>query len=81
MGRAKALELAEKCKSKEEIKKQGIANRLRRLAVEPEDKDSRLHKTVKGVKHGISIAQDIAKGYNNIAQWAGLSQVPEPFLK
>ncbi len=78
---AKALELAEKCKSPEEVKKKGIASRLQRLVKDLEDEDSKLHKTVKGIKHGIGIAQDIAKGYNDIAQWAGLPQVPKPFLK
>jgi len=40
-----------------------------------------LHKIVKGIKNGIGIAQDIAEGYNSIAQWAGLPQVSKPFLK
>ena len=78
---AKALEQAEQSKSKEEVKKKGIANRLKRLAEELEDENSMLHKTVKGIKNGMSIAQDIVKGYNDIAQWAGLPQVPKPFLK
>ena len=77
---ASALELAEKCKSPQEVKKKGIANKLKRLADELGDEDSRLHQTVKKVKHGIGIAQEIAKGYNDIAQWAGLPQVPRPFL-
>jgi len=78
---AKALEQVENSKSKAEVKKKGIANRLKRLVEALEDKDSRLHKTVKGIKNGISIAQDIGKGYNDLAQWAGLPQVPKPFLK
>ena len=78
---AKALEQAEEFKSKEEVKKKGIANRLGCLLKGLEDEDSKLHKTVKGIKNGISIAQDIANGYNDIAQWAGLPQVPTPFLK
>jgi len=78
---AKALEQVEDSKSKEEIKKKGIANRLKRLVETLEDEDSKLHKTVKGIKNGVSIAKDIAKGYNDLAQWAGLPQVPKPFLK
>ena len=46
-----------------------------------DDENSNLHKTVKGIKRGVSIAQDIAQGYNDIAQWCGLPQVPKPFLK
>ena len=34
----------------------------------------------KGIKNGIRITQDIAKGYNEIAQWVGLLQVPKPLL-
>ncbi len=49
--------------------------------IDLEAKNSKLHKTVKGIKNGVSIAQDIAKGYNDIAQWAGLPQVPKPFWK
>ena len=67
--------------SKEEVKKKGIANRLKRLVEDLENKDSKLNKAVRGVKNGISIAQDIAKGYNEIAQWVGLPQVPKPFLR
>ncbi len=78
---AKSLEKAEKFKSQEEVKKKGIANMLNRLVVDLGEKDSKLHKTVKGIKHGISIGQDIAKGYNDLAQWMGLPHVPKPFLK
>ena len=78
---AKALEQAEQCKNPEDVKKKGLANRLRRLVKQLEDEDSKLNKTVKGIKNGISIGQDIAKGYNDLAQWAGLPQVPKPFLK
>ena len=64
---AKAMEQSENITSKEEVKKKGIANRLKRLVTVLEDKGSSLHKTVKGIKNGVSIAQDIAKGYNDIA--------------
>ncbi len=78
---ANALEQVEQCQDKNEIKKKGIGNKLKRFTDELVDKDSQLHKTIKGIKHGVSIAQDIAKGYNDLAQWAGLPQVPKPFLK
>ncbi len=80
-GAAKALEQVENTKTQADVKKKGIANRLKRLVEALEDEDSMLHKTVKGIKNGISIAQEIAKGYNDLAQWAGLPQVPKPFLK
>jgi len=77
---AKALSEAEQCKSPEEVKKKGIINKLKRIIDDLSNEDSKLSKTIKGIKHGISIAQDIAKGYNDIAQWVGLPQVPKPFL-
>lgn len=68
-------------KDKEEIVEKGIAQRLKRIVDDLGDEDSRLHKTVKGIRNGIGIAQDIAKEYNKIAQWLALPQVPTPFLK
>ena len=78
---AKALEAAEACQTPEEVKKKGIGKRLERFTHELADEKSKLHQVVKGVKNGVSIAQDIAKSYNDIAQWCGLPQVPKPFLK
>jgi polyhydroxyalkanoate synthesis regulator phasin len=75
------LEEAENCKTQEEVKKKGISRSLKRLVENLGDDESRLHKTVEGIKEGIGIAQDIAKGYNEVAQWLGLPQVPKPFLK
>ncbi len=75
-----ALSEAEKYKEPEEVKKKGFVNKLIRIAEALEDKNSKLYKAVKGIKNGISIAQDIAKGYNSIAQWCGLPQVPKPLL-
>ena len=60
---AQLLEQAEAIDDKTEVKKKGIANRLKRLVDEFEDEDSTLHKTVRGIKNGVNIAQDIAKGY------------------
>lgn len=77
---AKALSDAEQSKTPEEVKKKGIINKLKRIIDEIEDENSKLHKTIKGIKHGISITLDIAKGYNDIAQWCGLPQVPKPFF-
>jgi hypothetical protein len=78
---AEALDVAEACKTPEEVKKKGVLNKLKRIIEDLGDEDSKLHKTIEGIKKGIDIAQDIAKGYNDIAQWAGLPQVPKPFLK
>jgi hypothetical protein len=78
---AVALESVETCQTPEEVKKKGVLNKLKRILEDLGDEESKLHKTVEGIKKGISIAQDIAKGYNDIAQWVGLPQVPKSFLK
>lgn len=78
---AKLLEQVEECQTKEEIKKKGIGNRLKRIVDEIGEEGSNLHNAVKKIKHGVGIAQDIAKTYNDIAQWVGMPQVPKPFLK
>ncbi len=78
---ANALEQVEDIESTEKVKKSGIANILERLSNDLNSEESGLHKAVKGIKNGVSIGQDIAKGYNSIAQWLGLPQVPTPFLK
>jgi len=44
-------------------------SQLKRIVSDLGDEDSKLYKTVKGIKHGINIAQDIVKGCNDIVQW------------
>ena len=81
---AEVIEVLDEVKegaSKEEVKKKGVFQKLGRILKDLGDKDSTLHKTVEGIKHGVSIAQDVAKQYNKVAQWVGLPVVPEPFLK
>lgn len=78
---ATILEHVEQCKTPEELKKKGTLNRIRRVIDELGDENSSLHSAVKKVKNGISVVQDIAGYYNDIAQWVGLPQVPKPFLK
>jgi hypothetical protein len=69
-----------KCENKDEVKKKGIANRIKRIIDEFSDEKSTLNKAVTGLKNGISFAQDIGKGYNDVAQWLRLPQIPRPFL-
>jgi hypothetical protein len=78
---AEILKEVKDVKDKEEIVEKGIAQRLKRIVEDMGDEGSKLHKTVKGIRNGIGIAQDIAKEYNKIAQWLALPQVPKPFLK
>jgi len=78
---AEILKEVKDVKDKDEIREKGIAKRLKEIVEDLGNEDSRLHKTVKGIRNGIGIAQDIAKEYNKIAQWLALPQVPTPFLK
>ena len=65
----------------EEAKESGVLNRIKRMLDELGEEDSALNKAIKGVKHGVSIAQDVGKMYNRVAQWVGAPQVPDVFLQ
>jgi hypothetical protein len=77
---AKALEQVDQCETPQQLKTTGVIKRLGRLVEGFGDKNSTLYKSVAGIKHGASIVQDIGKGYNKVAQWSGLPQVPKVFL-
>jgi GTPase SAR1 family protein len=79
-GAAALLEKIENPENKDEVKKKGVMSRLQSIVEDLGDEDSTLHKSVKGLKKGVKIAQDIGKRYNDIAQWVGWPQVPKPFL-
>jgi hypothetical protein len=57
---ASALEKVENSTNRQEVIKSGLAGRLHRLVHDLGDDESKLGKTVKGIRNGISIAQDIA---------------------
>lgn len=76
-----ALNEAKACESPEAAKEKGLDKTLGRWMKDLADENSNLHKTVKGIKRGAGIAQDIAAEYNKLAQWLALPQVPKPFLK
>ena len=78
---AKALTEAENLKTPEEVKKKGIANKLKRIAEDLENENTTLHKAVKTINSAVKVAQDIGNIYNGFAQWVGLPQVPKLFLK
>ena len=77
---ASLLEKVEKTKDKDEIKKKGILNRLKRIVLDLGNEDSKLHQIVAGVEYGVETAQEIGQYYNEIAQWIGMPQIPKPFL-
>ncbi len=78
---AEALEEVEESESKDQFIKKGVARRIKRIVDEIGNDKSTLNKVVRSVKNGVAIAQDIAKSYNELAQWVGLPIVPKTFLK
>lgn len=74
----KAINEAE---TKEDLQKGGWLNKIRRFIDNSRDETTPLGKTVRDIKSGVSIAQDIAKQYNAVAEWLMLPQVPSIFLK
>ena len=76
-----SLEKARLIEDKQKLQRSGKLNPIKRWLHKLADENSDWHKTIKGIENGVDIAQDAAKFYNDIAQWAGLPQVPQPFLK
>lgn len=76
-----ALNDAKACESPEAAKEKGLDKTLGRWMDDLADENSKLHKTVQGIKKEAGIAQDVAAEYNKVAQWLGMPQVPKPFLK
>ena len=68
-------------KSPDEVRNSSGISQMRRVIEDIGNPESNIGKTIKGIEGVIDIAQDLAKHYNRIAQWCGLPQVPEPFLK
>ena len=75
------LEKLEQTPKPEEVKKVGVMNKLKRFFDEANDTGTTFGKTVGKIKGGYKILQDVAGQYNKIAQWCGLPQVPEVFVK
>jgi internalin A len=67
--------------SKEQIIRSGALQKFNRFLNEIGNEDSSLGQTIKNMKYGISIVQDIAGKYNKIAEWCGFPVIPSPFLK
>jgi uncharacterized protein YjbI with pentapeptide repeats len=73
----------EKVKNKREageLAKSPELSKFKRFLKQISDKDSDLGRLVRGVKKGAKLAQDLARYYNQIAQWGGLPIIPEPLL-
>lgn len=77
---ATLLQKAESCETPDDVKRNGIGDRLWDLACDLRDPDSRLHKVLSNVRNGVKKAQKIGRLYNSIAQCVGFPQIPVPFL-
>lgn len=71
-----ALEKLESSQSKEDIRKSGMMNRVRRFLEECSDPDSQTGKMLAGVKYAGQIVKELAGKYNKIAKWVALPQLP-----
>ncbi len=76
----KSTQKLNQAKTKEEIVQSGVLHKLKRFLEEMQDPGSQLGKTIKGIKYGVKIAQEIGEKYNNIAQWCGLPAIPKILL-
>lgn len=68
---AEVLDNVKEGDSKDEVKRKGVFNRLKRIVKDFGDKDSTLYKSVEGLKRGKEIVQDIMEVYDGIGQWLG----------
>lgn len=77
---AREMQQVEMAESKDEIKP-GFLERIKNFVTKANEPDSSYHKAITTVKNGYSILQDIASGYNSVAEWFAFPQVPRLFLK
>lgn len=77
---SKEMQHVELAESKDEVKP-GVLQRVRDFIEKAREPDSSYSKAIKTVKNGYSILQDLAAGYNSVAEWFALPQVPRLLLK
>jgi hypothetical protein len=65
------LKKTESLKSKAEVKKSGLLNKLGKFIEDLGDEKSRIHKVINGIKNGAWFLQGIVRIYNHITQWLG----------
>jgi DNA-binding response OmpR family regulator len=76
-----AMQSIQTSDSRKQVKESSAMSKLKRFLENMNQDDSKFGKTIRGVRDGVGIIQEMAKYYNDIAQWCGLPQVPRPFLK
>lgn len=62
------------------VKESPVMAKLHKLIERISDTETKIGKTIKRVRQGVTTIQKLAKDYNDIAQWCGLPQIPRPFL-
>jgi len=68
-----------KSDSSDEVKTSSVMSKFRKFLEDLGDDKSKMSKIIKGLNNGVRIAKDLAKHYNEIAQWCGLPPVPPVF--
>jgi internalin A len=68
----KRIEKIENAKNKNDIIKTGALGKLKRFIEDLGDENSKIGKTLKGVRKGYEIASDLAEKYNQIADFCGM---------
>jgi hypothetical protein len=53
---------------------------FRRFLHQLSDRNSELGKVIRGIKTAGKLAQELGRYYNEIAQWCGMPQIPDPLL-
>lgn len=61
--------------------KPGMLARMQQFLEKVQDPDSSYARAITSVKNGYNVLQDLAAGYNSIAEWLALPQVPRVLLK
>lgn len=65
----KSIEKLDDAKTKDEVIKSGALNKVQRFLMEVQDTESKLGKTVRGIKYGVEIAQNIGEIYSRRPCW------------
>ena len=76
-----SLQEIKKEESPEKVAESSAMSKFLRFLENVDKAETTAGKIIKKTKDGIDIARKLAGHYNQIAQWCGLPQVPEPFVK
>jgi|GEM_PF-516164 len=69
------------CRDKESLIRSGALHKVRRFIDSLVDGSTKLGKTIGGLEKCHEIVSELGNGYNSIAEWTGLPQIPKLLLK